>query len=120
MHFSLISAYVDSHHAVPTPGRIGISFFVPEKLQGCQRNVMVKNQEVASELSNKLLKISGAINEAIILVQDRCPDDEFRVFRLAMGRLLDHLYVLGLEPLYEEHPEIVPPEMQLKPRGKTQ
>jgi hypothetical protein len=40
------------------------------------------------------------------------------VFRLAMGRLLERLYVLGLQPLYEEHPEIVPPEMVIEPREK--
>ncbi|MFL9905373.1 hypothetical protein [Paraburkholderia sp. RL17-337-BIB-A] len=81
---------------------------------------MIKNQEIAAELSSQLLKISGTINEAIILVHDRCPDEEFKGLRLAMGRLLDHLYVLGLQPLYEEHPEIAPPEMELKPRGETQ
>ncbi|SOF00390.1 hypothetical protein SAMN05446635_8447 [Burkholderia sp. OK233] len=62
--------------------------------------------------------MSGAINDAIILVQDRCPDDEFKEFRLAMGTLLDRLYVLGLEPLYEEHPDIAPPELEFKPRRK--
>lgn len=81
---------------------------------------MVKNREIAVELSNRLLKISGAIDDAIIIVQDRCPDDEFKEFRLAMGRLLDHLYVLGLEPLYEEHPDIAPPELEFKPGKKKQ
>ncbi|MFL9886559.1 hypothetical protein PQR66_26195 [Paraburkholderia agricolaris] len=79
---------------------------------------MIKNRETAVELSNRLLKISGAINDAIIFAQDRCPDDEFKEFRLAMGRLLDRLYVLGLEPLYEEHPDIAPPELEFKPRKK--
>ncbi|ANB75990.1 hypothetical protein AYM40_27275 [Paraburkholderia phytofirmans OLGA172] len=79
---------------------------------------MIKNREIAVEVSNRLLKMSGAINDAIVLVRDRCPDDEFKEFRLAMGWLLDHLYVLGLEPLYEEHPDIAPPELEFKPRGK--
>ena len=79
---------------------------------------MIKNRETAVELSNRLLKVSGAINETIILVQKSCPNDEFKEFRLAMGRLVDRLYVLGLEPLYEEHPEIAPPELEFKPRRK--
>lgn len=79
---------------------------------------MIKNREVAVELSNRLLKMGGAIDDAIILARDRCPDDEFKEFRLTMAKLLDHLYVLGLEPLYEEHPDIAPPELEFKPSRK--
>ena len=79
---------------------------------------MIKNREVAAELSNRILKVSGAINDAIILVQESCPADEFNEFRRAMGRLLDQVYVLGLEPLYEAHPDIAPPELEFIPRKK--
>ncbi|PQV45592.1 hypothetical protein [Paraburkholderia sp. BL21I4N1] len=79
---------------------------------------MINNREVAAELSDRILKVSGAINDAIILVQDRCSVGEFNEFRRAMGRLLDQVYVLGLEPLYEAHPDIAPPELEFVPRKK--
>ncbi|WGS54335.1 hypothetical protein LFL96_25305 [Paraburkholderia sp. D15] len=79
---------------------------------------MIKNPEIASDLSNRFLGVSGAINDAIILVQESCPADEFKAFRRAMGQLLDQVYVLALEPLYEAHPDIAPPELEFKPRGK--
>lgn len=79
---------------------------------------MIKDREIAAELSKQFLKISGAINDAIIQVQDNCSADEFNEFRRTMARLLDQVYVLGLEPLYEAHPDIAPPELEFKPRGK--
>jgi len=43
-------------------------------------------------------------------------------YRFAVSFLVgdddDRLYVLGLEPLYEEHPDIAPPELEFEPCGK--
>ncbi|WP_429304688.1 hypothetical protein [Paraburkholderia sp. GAS199] len=76
----------------------------------------IKDKQIASEVAHRLYALSGSINETILYVRENCPAEEFKEFCRAMGQLLDRLYVIGLEPLYEDHPDIAPPEVGFKSR----
>jgi hypothetical protein len=78
--------------------------------------MMIENRDVAVEVARRLYVMSESINETILYVRENCPEEEFKEFCRSMERLLDRLYVIGLEPLYEDHPDIAPPEVGFKPR----
>jgi hypothetical protein len=71
---------------------------------------MIKETAVARQISEVLLEISGQLDRSIITVKERCPAEEFHTYRRAVGRILGEILDV-LNPLYEEHPSLKPPQM---------
>ena len=72
---------------------------------------MIKNRELAKEISDLMLDFSKRIDEEISRVQSQCPNEEFEIFRSAAGKLLGDILLEILNPLYKEHPELKPKEL---------
>jgi hypothetical protein len=70
---------------------------------------MISNPVVAKQISSLMIEISTKIDESIALVQAECPEEEFREYRRAAGRVLGEALLEVLNPLYEEHSFLKPP-----------
>ena len=71
---------------------------------------MIKDAEVASRISELLTNTFNALGESIISVNDRCSPEEAQAYRQKVGDIF-YIITFGLlEPIYEEHPELKPPD----------
>jgi len=71
---------------------------------------MINNEETAQHILNILLRCGADINDSILYVQDNCSNDEFEAYRNAMSKVMSEILFEGLNPIFNQHP-------QLKPKG---
>lgn len=64
-------------------------------------------QKVTDLLAGIVLTNANKIN-AVDVVQSRCDEDEFKVYREAVGLIMGEMLIKIMNPLYEKHPEIKP------------
>ena len=72
--------------------------------------MMIANVSIARQISELMLGISQRLDESIVLVQKACPPEEFKAYRLAVGKILGEILLETLNPLYAQHPELKPPK----------
>jgi hypothetical protein len=72
----------------------------------------MKNKDLSVEISRRLLEISRQLDESVAVAQGQCSEEEFNAFRLQIGTLMGGLYLDILKPLWREHPDLKPPEME--------
>ncbi|HRD73790.1 MAG TPA: hypothetical protein PK027_10870 [Aquimonas sp.] len=77
---------------------------------------MITDHEIASEVSRRVLEVNRLLNEAVSLVQERCPEAETSEFKQAVGSVLGALLLDVVNPLYRVHPQLAPPELYLPGR----
>ena len=70
---------------------------------------MIHNRDVAKRVSELMLDCSTRLNESITLVRDECDPEEFKAYRLAVGKVMAEILLEALNPLFEVHPELKPP-----------
>lgn len=68
--------------------------------------------ETAVVVVKALLNASGQLDEAVRVVKDTESEKTFVAFRAAIGRVMGSLYFEGLKPVFDEHPELQPKELQ--------
>ena len=73
---------------------------------------MISDSNIAHDLSQMLLDISGRIDESVSLVKDQCSDAEFQAYRKAAGIILGVILTEALNPIFKVHPEVAPPELR--------
>lgn len=76
---------------------------------------MIGDKDVAAEISDRLLTVTRLMDESIALVQQRCPDDEFKAFRAGTGKAMGYLFVDVLRELWLEHPRLAPKGLDISP-----
>jgi hypothetical protein len=54
---------------------------------------------------------SGTLNDALLLIQKECPDEEFRRYRKGIGLAMGYLYTEVTHVILAEHPDLIPPEL---------
>jgi len=69
---------------------------------------MITDHEVASEVSRRVLEVNRLLEEAVSLVDQRCPEAETSKFRRAVGHVLGALLLDVVNPLYRSHPQLAP------------
>ena len=69
---------------------------------------MIRDKRFALEVSNRMLKINGALDEAVSFVQDHCTNEELEQFKFAVGEVMYMVFDKALIPIYNEHPDLVP------------
>ena len=69
---------------------------------------MISYPTVARNLSELLLDFSKRLDESVFLVQQNCPAEEFKAYRLAIGKILAEVLLEALNQLYAKHPNIKP------------
>ena len=58
-----------------------------------------------------MLNVTSELNESLIKAQNCCSAEEFNEYRRAVGVMLGKMYFDVLVPLFIEHPEINPEEL---------
>lgn len=68
-------------------------------------------KDVAAEVSVRVLEVNRLLNEAAAIVHARSSSKESSMFRQAIGQVLGELLLGVVNPLYQHHPELKPPEL---------
>lgn len=74
--------------------------------------IMLTNPDIAKQISELMLDISGRLDESVAIVNKSCSSAEDSVYRRAVGRILAKILIEILNPLYKEHPALKPPGME--------
>lgn len=69
---------------------------------------MVNDKDTAILISDLMLRFGKELDESVTVVQSRCDEDEFNVYREAVGFIMGEMLIKIMNPLYEKHPEIKP------------
>ncbi|MFM0169225.1 hypothetical protein [Paraburkholderia sediminicola] len=69
---------------------------------------MIQDKRAAAEVSSRMLKINGALDDAICFVRDHCSAEELEQFKLAVGEVMYTVFEKTIIPIYKEHPDLVP------------
>lgn len=72
---------------------------------------MIENKEVAQNISDLMIDFGGRINQSLVLVQNKCSNDEFEKYRDAASMVKGEMLLKIMNPIYEAHPEIKPKEL---------
>jgi len=56
-----------------------------------------------------MIEFSGRIDRSILIVEEQCSSEEFKVYRLAAAKGLAEILLEVLNPLYAEQPDLKPP-----------
>jgi phytoene/squalene synthetase len=73
------------------------------------------DKELARRISDLMLDVTARLDESVALVQERGSAEELERYRGAVARILGEMLLEVLNPIYEEHPELKPPELGQEP-----
>jgi hypothetical protein len=68
--------------------------------------------ETAQVLSDLFARQLAELNEAAGWVQANEPPDEFILIRTMIGRVMGALCADAMNPLFDEHPKVMPPHFR--------
>jgi len=69
---------------------------------------MMKNPQVAKQISQLMLDISDRINQSVASTGSECPAEEHAAYQRAAAKVLAAVQQEVLSPLYAEHPALRP------------
>ena len=72
---------------------------------------MVKDELVATKISELMLDIGKRLDASILMVMENGSPQEFKAYRAIVGRLMGDILLEILNPLYLQHPSLKPPEL---------
>lgn len=78
-------------------------------------------KEIAKQVTVIMLDCCKKLEESIDLVADMTRDDEFEKkelmdYRSSVGKIMGHIFVDVLHPIYQRHPELEPEELKSQRR----
>jgi hypothetical protein len=78
-------------------------------------------KEIAKQVTVIMLDCCKKLEESIDLVSNASRDDEnekkeLMDFRSAIGKIMGHIFVDVLHPIYQRHPELEPEELKSQRR----
>jgi hypothetical protein len=59
-----------------------------------------------------MIEFQGRLNDSIITVQEKCPSEEFKAYRLAVAKIMAEMLLEVMNPLYAQHPSLKPSELE--------
>jgi hypothetical protein len=74
---------------------------------------MIADYETAKYISDVLLDVNERLSESLKTVETRAPNHEYRIYSLAIGRIINWVFEAILEPIYMRHPSLKPPDLEL-------
>jgi hypothetical protein len=74
---------------------------------------MIKNKEIAREISALMLEFSGRLNDSVWLVKENCSEEELGKYKKGVGAIMGDMATEILNPLYRENPDLKPKEYYL-------
>ena len=64
--------------------------------------------EHAATVTKELIETSARLDGTLSFIKANCSDEDFRKYRRAVGVAMGELYLEILEPLFKEHPSLIP------------
>jgi hypothetical protein len=74
---------------------------------------MISDKELAKQILDRLLGVAEELNETVRLAMDRCPREEFVLYRRAVGRVMGGELFDLLHALWATHPDLRPAELEV-------
>jgi hypothetical protein len=74
---------------------------------------MIANEQVAADVGTRTLEASRLLNEALLIVHNKCPEAEFLALRFVIGGVLGEMLLSVLNPLYRQHPGLKPEGLEI-------
>ncbi|HGT5175394.1 TPA: hypothetical protein ACM32Q_001907 [Escherichia coli] len=72
---------------------------------------MFKDKTVAAEISALMLEIGAKLDNSVSLVQQTCDESELDTYRSAIGEIMGRMLINIMNPIYKQHPELKPKEL---------
>ncbi|OSK95964.1 putative cytoplasmic protein [Escherichia coli TA447] len=72
---------------------------------------MFKDKTVAAEISALMLEIGAKLDNSVSLVQQTCDESELDTYRSAIGEIMGRMLIDIMNPIYKQHPELKPKEL---------
>jgi hypothetical protein len=69
---------------------------------------MLSNSDTAKRVSDLMLEVFRVVDESVAMVRDSCSEEEVAAYAKAVGHVAGAVMDV-LEPLYEKHPHLAPP-----------
>ena len=69
---------------------------------------MIKNKEIAKDVSDLMLEIGSKLNGSVAKVQQHCTQDETDRYRKIVGVLMGEMLLEVMNPIYRDHPDLKP------------
>jgi hypothetical protein len=73
--------------------------------------LMIRDPALARQISDLMIDIGGRLDRSVQTVKEQCSPQEFEIYRRAVGGIMGEMLEV-LNPLYEEHPSLKPPQME--------
>ena len=71
---------------------------------------MVSNPEIAKQISELMIEIERQVAKSLTIVNDKCSPEEYKAYKKATGKVVSAIVFDVVEPLYEKHPKLKPPD----------
>ena len=75
---------------------------------------MLSNKETAREVEKMMQQCSAILDDSIRRVMETCPEEEFKVYRRVIGRIMGDIYLNVMQPIHQQYPDLEPEEMKRK------
>ena len=69
---------------------------------------MIENKEIARAINALMIEYTEKLNGSIAMVMKRCSEEEFKLYRKSIGKIMGYMFWEVMRPLYEKHPELQP------------
>lgn len=69
-------------------------------------------REVAETINQLMLEYGAKLNESVRLVMESSSAAELEGYRAAVGQIMGTMLLDIMEPIYREHPDLKPPELE--------
>jgi len=71
---------------------------------------MIRSIETAKSALELMDRAHKALKESLELVRANCSEEEYKAFRSGMSHVDGRLFFLLMEPIYCQHPSLIPPD----------
>lgn len=69
-------------------------------------------KDVAAKINTLMLAYGAELDNSVKLVMDTSNVEEFEAYRAAVAQIMGTMLVDIMNPIYKEHPELKPPELE--------
>lgn len=70
-----------------------------------------RKKELAKKVSDEMVSIGGRLNQLLWTIKEEAEEEEFRRYRRAIGEVMGVMLLEVMNPLYAEHPDVKPAEL---------
>jgi len=70
---------------------------------------VIKDSIAAKQISELMMDVWIRLSDSCHQIKERCSPEEYQAYMKAMAKVTGEITFGVMEPLYEEHPELKPP-----------